>query len=214
VLGIEISKSTYDSMYRKLKMRRIRWLDAGDTTRRKDEDHEALWGETSPAARRIQDFNAKTDLKPGRVLVIRQPAEGREYGLFLSYLLRRLVHALSMRDIAFPVLVVVDEAHEIFCGEKAVADAATISVQRAVLKGRSLGLGFVFSSQNPSQVPSTILNNLNTRIVHRLNSADELKLALPDASDELGSVRPWSPFKAAGPRCAPSWPRARSSSPG
>jgi DNA helicase HerA-like ATPase len=117
--------------------------------------------------------------------VIRQPAEGREYGLFLSYLLRRLVHALSMRDIAFPVLVVVDEAHEIFCGEKAVADAATISVQRAVLKGRSLGLGFVFSSQNPSQVPSTILNNLNTRIVHRLNSADELKLALPDASDEL-----------------------------
>ena len=39
----------------------------------------------------------------------------------------------------------IDEAHEVFSGEKAVAEAATTSVQRAVVKGRSLGNGFVFS---------------------------------------------------------------------
>ncbi|MCC6190554.1 MAG: ATP-binding protein [Anaerolineales bacterium] len=189
ILNFSVKTSTLEAMNRKRRSRAPRWLDAGQRARRQDSGISALWGDDDDGAERastrIVEFDPTQDLATGRVVVIRAPAEGREYGLFLSYILRRINRALAEKKISFPVVCFVDEAHEVFGGEKAVAEAATVSVQRAVNKGRSLGNGFVFATQNPSQLPQTILNNLNTRIIHRQNAREELKLGIPSAPEEL-----------------------------
>jgi hypothetical protein len=186
MLSFSVRASTFDAMNRKRLLRAPRWLDAGQKARKRANAVSALFGnDDALATPRIIEFDPSQHLAAGRVVVIRAPAEGREYGLFLSYVLRRINLMLSLRRINFPVCCFIDEAHEVFSGEKAVAEAATTSVQRAVVKGRSLGNGFVFSTQNPSQLPETILNNLNSRVIHRQNSRDELKLGIPSAPEEL-----------------------------
>ncbi|MCC7362085.1 MAG: ATP-binding protein [Anaerolineales bacterium] len=189
ILNFSVKASTLEAMNRKRRSRAPRWLDAGQRARRQDNGIGTLWGDDGEGARRdlarIVEFDPTQDLARQRVVVIRAPAEGREYGLFLSYVLRRINRALAEKKLRFPVVCFVDEAHEVFGGEKAVAEASTVSVQRAVNKGRSLGNGFVFATQNPSQLPQTILNNLNTRIIHRQNAREELKLGIPSAPEEL-----------------------------
>lgn len=51
--------------------------------------------------------------------------------------------------------------------------------------GRSKKLGFVIALQSPSQVPSAVMQNLNTRIIHRQNSEDEIKCGVSGVPKEM-----------------------------
>ena len=134
-----------------------------------------------------QYFRPENHLKQGRVMVIRIPysSGGREYGLFLSYMLRRVFDLRRTGKINFPICVVIDEAQDIFSGSRAVRASAEGTINSVLRKGRSKQIGFVISVQSASQVPTSILNNLNSRIIHLQQEKDELKTAIPGTPQEL-----------------------------
>ena len=112
-------------------------------------------------------------------------SSGREYGLFLSYMLRKLYNLRRTRALEFPICVIIDEAQDIFNGSKAVRDTAEDTINEVLRKGRSKQLGFVIAVQSASQVPSSIVQNLNSRIIQGQKAEEELKHAIPGLSKEL-----------------------------
>jgi len=175
-------------MQRKMLQRRPEWLDALNT----EYDRTAATGvfKSAREAARREDrptgyFVPNSHLGAGKILVIRTNAEGREYGLFLSYMLQEIFKLRQTGGIDFPVVNIVDEAQDIFQGSPGVRESATARLNEVIRKGRSKDIGFVISVQSVSQVPDSVLTNMNTRIIHRQNSVEELRLAIPSASRDL-----------------------------
>ena len=135
----------------------------------------------------ITYFDPLAHLEPGGVLVIRRPQSSgaREYGLFLSYLLQRVYDLRRLNKIQFHVTTVIDEAQDIFSGDALLKSASERVINETLRKGRSKGMGFVIAVQSASQLPNTILTNLNTRIIHRQNSEDELRYAIPGVPKDM-----------------------------
>ncbi len=130
-------------------------------------------------------FTPQQHLQKGKVMVIRTNASGREYGLFLSYILRELYDLKRSGQIDFPIVNIVDEAQDIFQGGSAIRDTATFTLNETIRKGRSKDISFVIAVQSVSQTPDSVLTNLNSRFIHRQNSVEELRLAIPSATREL-----------------------------
>lgn len=140
---------------------------------------------TKTAGQQKNYFNAQHYLKEkGQILSIRINATGREYGLFLSYLLKE-VYDLKIAKKIGPTLIVIDEAQDIFNGSKSVRSTAESTVNEHLRKGRSKQIGFIFSVQSASEIPESILNNLNSRIIHRQNTEEDIRSAIPNAPQEL-----------------------------
>lgn len=129
-------------------------------------------------------------IKPGKVLCIKVNGSeaGREYGLFLDFMLKRVYRARAEREIGFPVHHFIDEAQDIFGGSKRFAEAAGGSMSNQIRKGRSLNIAFTIAVQSADQVPSEILNNLNSRMILRHNNASQAKSALEKATEEQRSM--------------------------
>jgi len=130
-------------------------------------------------------FDPIEAIKPGHVVVIRVTSEGREYGLFVSYILRRLYEMRRDNAVTCPIACMIDEAQDIFEGSRLLQEVAVYSINEYVRKGRSKKLSFIFSVQSAGQIPEKILQNLNSRIIHRQNSREELRNVIPHASQEL-----------------------------
>ena len=64
-------------------------------------------------------------------------------------------------------------------------ETATAAINELVRKGRSKQIGFVFAVQSAAELPTEIIANLNNRIIHRQNAADDLRVAIPGAPREL-----------------------------
>ncbi len=180
--GIEINRQTFGAMLSKLSKRKPAWIVDEET------DHRPPSKLVKKAARKDGSgtyFHPEEILSPGRVIVIRIDAEGREYGLFLAYLLDSVFN-LRRKDADIPpVLTVVDEAQDIFSGSRVVRDTAAHTINELVRKGRSKQIGFVFAVQSVSELPDQLLSNLNTRIIHRQNAENDLKMAIPSAPRAL-----------------------------
>ena len=93
----------------------------------------------------------------------------RLYATFLLWLMSELFEELpEVGDLDKPKLVFFfDEAHLLFDGApKALVDA----VERVVRLIRSKGVGVYFVTQNPLDVPETVLAQLGTRVQHALRA--------------------------------------------
>jgi hypothetical protein len=165
----------------KIKQRKPKWMDAIDE---ETEDlQQVIPGNNHKKP--LGYFNVESYLKNiGKILSIRINAEGREYGLFLSFLLKE-VYNLRIANKIQPTLIVIDEAQDIFNGSRAVRSTAEFTINNHLRKGRSKQIGFIFSVQSASEIPDTIANNLNSRIIHRQNSGEDIKSAIPNAPKEL-----------------------------
>jgi hypothetical protein len=183
-----LNDMTLDAMQRKMMQRCPRWVDSMD----KEETSNGTRGGLLDRHRQQREAGApkgyylpKEHLAEGRIVVIRTNAEGREYGLFLSYMLQQIFDLRRQGKIAFPIVNIVDEAQDIFQGDAGVRDSATAKLNEIIRKGRSKDIGFVIAVQSVSQVPASVLTNMNTRFIHRQNSLDELRTAIPSASRDL-----------------------------
>jgi hypothetical protein len=169
--------STYRAMVSKMlrRNRRPAWVDGGlpirgtansngTSSRRPSASAAALGQDQTP--QQPQWFDPNNLLQPGRALVIRvgQAGGGRDYGLFLNYMLKRVYELKDKRHITFPVLHHIDEAQDLFNGSKQFASAIGNVLSEGVRKGRSREIAFTISVQSAAQIPDDILNNLNTRI--------------------------------------------------
>ncbi|TFI55506.1 DUF87 domain-containing protein [Mastigocladus laminosus UU774] len=202
--------STYRAMVSKMlrRNRRPAWVDGGMPIRQTANPNGARGRRPSPSAavfgqdetpQQPQWFDPADLLQPGRALVIRvgQAGGGRDYGLFLNYMLKRVYELKDQRRIIFPVLHHIDEAQDLFNGSKQFASAIGNVLSEGVRKGRSRQIAFTISVQSAAQIPDDILNNLNTRIIHRHNRASEAQRALEKAADaQISMTKNFGPGEA------------------
>lgn len=133
--------------------------------------------------------------------------DSRAYGLFLDRLLavaaERRQQALQQPQPqggeSFPILVVIDEAADIFQAEsRYLRQAATSMLSARIRKGRSLHIGFVIAVQDAGDVPENIRHNLNSTFAGRHRHVKTLREALPTVHEsvfaEAGKLEPGQMF--------------------
>src|SRR5690606_27329034 len=93
----------------------------------------------------------------------------RLYSSFLLWLLSELFETLpEVGDPDQPKLVFVfDEAHLLFDD---CPPALPQRIEQVVRRSRSKGVGVYFCSQNPDDIPGTVLGQLGNRIQHALRA--------------------------------------------
>lgn len=201
---------TYRAMVSKMlrRNRRPAWVDGGLPIRPTTNPNATRGRRPSPSAavfgqhqtpQQPQWFDPTNLLQPGKALVIRvgQAGGGRDYGLFLNYMLKRVYDLKDQRRITFPVLHHIDEAQDLFNGSKQFASAIGNVLSEGVRKGRSRQIAFTIAVQSAAQIPDDILNNLNTRIIHRHNRASEAQRALEKAADaQISMTKNFGPGEA------------------
>ncbi|MCO6560876.1 MAG: DUF853 domain-containing protein [Gilliamella sp.] len=91
------------------------------------------------------------------------------YSVFLLWLLSELFeHLPEVGDLDKPKLVFFfDEAHLLFNN---ISPALLEKIEQVVRLIRSKGVGVYFSSQNPSDIPDTVLGQLGNRVQHALRA--------------------------------------------
>ena len=91
------------------------------------------------------------------------------YTSFLLYLLSELYEQLpEVGDLDKPKLVFFfDEAHMLFNG---ISKALLEKIEQMVRLIRSKGVGIYFCTQNPSDIPDTVLGQLGNRVQHALRA--------------------------------------------
>jgi DNA helicase HerA-like ATPase len=89
------------------------------------------------------------------------------YATFLIWLLSELYNTLpEVGDIEKPKFILFfDEAHLLF---NDMPKVILQKIEQMVRLIRSKGIGIIFCTQLPSDIPDTILSQLNTKIIHKL----------------------------------------------
>jgi DNA helicase HerA-like ATPase len=157
------------------------WVDAGARS-----GNSGMWSNPGTSST-TPLFEFDQLIAPRRTIVVRIGSDlggGRYYALLLSYVLKRTYALKESRAIRFPINHFVDEAQDIFSAGRQFRTVAVHMLDQNVRKGRSQGIGFVFGVQAADQVPETILNLLNTRIIHRHNSHEQIRVAANMATEE------------------------------
>lgn len=104
--------------------------------------------------------------------------DARTYALFLTYFLRENQRYQNKhRKQTGGIVEFVDEAHRLFTNSTRYNEMLARMFSRTMVEGRSLGHGVILSLQNASQVPSLMLNNINTHIVMKQNNREVAKAA-------------------------------------
>lgn len=133
------------------------------------------------------EFNLEKLIEPGRIIVVRIAANaggGRGYGLFLSFLLRKVYELKASRRITCPIATFIDEAQDIFNAGRTFRDAAAGMLSENIRKGRSMKIGYMIGVQSADAVPEEIRNNLNSQLIHRHNNSSQASEAMQRASPE------------------------------
>ena len=201
MVGHAPNQRTLQALLRKVtrRNRRPSWLDGINIGSRSDQPSTGGVMGRKSGYRKPVWFDPVDKIQKGKVLCIKINGSeaGREYGLFLDFMLKRVYRARANREIKFPVHHFIDEAQDIFGGSKRFAEAAGGSMSQQIRKGRSLNIAFTIAVQSAEQVPSEILNNLNSRLILRHNNAGQARSALEKATPEqLASTAYFGPGQA------------------
>jgi Cdc6-like AAA superfamily ATPase len=90
--------------------------------------------------------------------------------ILVSIAIKSATLKAQYNEITKPLVIVVDEAHNIFTKDNPISNL--------VAEVRKWGVGFIIVTQSPSSLSSVILKNTNTRIVHALKSTTDVKTML------------------------------------
>jgi DNA helicase HerA-like ATPase len=179
--GGSITGNSRTAMLRKLQARSLPWMD-----RIEDYSTSQLPGLGIPQKRLAPEIDVPSLIQEKTVNVIRVgQSQGRDYGLFLSFLLERVYNAKASNPDLPPILYLIDEAQDIFSGSKQLREACEDMLDANMRKGRSLNIAFWYGLQRFSALPESISININSRIIMAHKQADEVKNALPGASKEI-----------------------------
>jgi len=111
------------------------------------------------------ELSAKDILQRGTMSVIDISQKGAlGFGsVFLRDILNKIYEAKTSGDQTnVPILILIDEVHEFYSESRSREALETIDA--IARKGRSLGIGVIFSSQNVEDIPSGILKMVNSEI--------------------------------------------------
>jgi Cdc6-like AAA superfamily ATPase len=93
--------------------------------------------------------------------------------VLLRNILNKIYEAKSQRANDVPVLVIIDEVHEFYGSARSREALSTLDA--ITRKGRSLGIGVIFASQNPEDIPGGISKVVNSEISFK-GSIDKKKI--------------------------------------
>ncbi len=93
--------------------------------------------------------------------------------VLLRNILNKIYEAKSERINEVPVLIIIDEVHEFYGNARSREALSTLDA--ITRKGRSLGIGVIFASQNPEDIPGGISKVVNSEINFK-GSTDKLKI--------------------------------------
>ncbi len=114
-----------------------------------------------------KELSAKDILEPRKMSVIdlsQKNALG--FGsVFLRNILNKIYDAKNAFESRVPVLIIIDEVHEFYSNAKSREALGTLDA--IARKGRSLGIGVIFSSQNIEDLPQGINKVVNSKIHFR-----------------------------------------------
>jgi hypothetical protein len=82
--------------------------------------------------------------------------------VLLRDILDKIYLAKSEKTSDVPVLLIIDEVHEFYGNARSIEALDTLDA--IARKGRSLGIGVIFASQNPEDIPDGISKVVNTQI--------------------------------------------------
>jgi hypothetical protein len=105
------------------------------------------------------------------------------YGAFVAHTLDSIYRGLDeIGDVAAPgLLVMIDEAHLVFDGATPAIVRRIEQITRLI---RSKGVGLIYVTQSPSDLPAIITGQLATRIQHALRGATNFHLKALKAAAE------------------------------
>ena len=194
--GVALNQSSLDAMKRKLHFpgRIPSFIDV--------QPRRNVLGQSASSPQSVDQI-----FTPGLNVIRVGEDDSRAYGLFLDRLLavaaKRRQQALqqpqSRSGESFPILVVIDEAADIFQAEsRYLRQAATSMLSARIRKGRSLHIGFVIAVQDAGDVPENIRHNLNSTFAGRHRHVKTLREALPSVHEsvfaEAGKLEPGQMF--------------------
>lgn len=128
-------------------------------------------------------------LQPGKMSVIDVAGKnGIQFGsIVLRHLLNRIVSTKSEQKSELPILIIIDEVHQFYntsASNEALGDLDTIC-----RTGRSQKIGVIFSSQNPTDIPSGLSSVINTKIFFKSDASAAKSHGIVISSDEMESLR-------------------------
>ena len=107
--------------------------------------------------------------------------------LILRDLLKKLIESKRNKSSNVPLLIIIDEVHQFYNGndsKNALDDLATIC-----RTGRSMEIGVIFASQNPSDMPPGIPSVVNTKIYFKTESQGIKDIGSKITTEEMESMQ-------------------------
>ncbi len=115
-------------------------------------------------------------------------SEGMRFGsILLRDLLRKIVESKSKLETNVPVLIIIDEVH-MFYGDDNAADALD-DLDTICRTGRSMRIGVIFASQNPSDIPRGLSSVINTKILFKTDSSNLRDFGMKVQTEELEGLK-------------------------
>uniref|UniRef100_A0A7C2V8R5 DUF87 domain-containing protein n=1 Tax=Ignisphaera aggregans TaxID=334771 RepID=A0A7C2V8R5_9CREN len=117
----------------------------------------------------------KVEIEKGKIYIfdVSYIPNVRVRKIISSLLIKSIVIKAQYNNIARPILLVVDEAHNIFHAENPIS--------MLVAEVRKWGIGFAVITQAPSMISPVVIKNTNTKIIHALKSSSDIKAVIATA---------------------------------
>lgn len=133
-------------------------------------------------------LNAQDILARGKMSVINVAgSKGIQFGsVVLRHLLKSIVEQKSSGRSRVPILIVIDEVHQFY--DSSSSREALGVLDTICRTGRSMEIGVIFSSQNPSDIPRGLSNVINTKIFFKSDSSLARDHGVAVSSDEMQSL--------------------------
>lgn len=131
--------------------------------------------------RQVRRFSMKDLAQNGGIIhfdCVPFTSDMETYAVLLSTIINKAhYYKANNRSDAPKLLHYIDEAHKIFRNRGRFADMLSRAINGGILEGRALNHCFILATQNASDVPVNLLNNLNTQIVLRQNNLEVARAA-------------------------------------
>lgn len=114
----------------------------------------------------------RVQIERGKILIFDASSisNTRVRRILSALLIRSVILKAQYNSIEKPLLIVVDEAHNLFQNENPLSTL--------VAEVRKWSVGFVIITQAPSMLASVVLKNANTKVIHTLKSSSDVETVL------------------------------------
>jgi len=113
---------------------------------------------------------------------------GTKFGsILLRDLLKKIVAAKVNQEYDVPVLIIIDEVHQ-FYGENNASEALG-DLDTICRTGRSMQIGVMFASQNPSDIPRGLSSVINTKLFFKTDTTSAHSVGIKIQAEELEGLR-------------------------